>query len=39
MNHCVLDAAVAARDGDAGHEAAREKVTEAVAAITRLVKS
>jgi DNA-binding FrmR family transcriptional regulator len=39
MNHCVLDAAVAARAGDTSHQVAREKVTEAVAAITRLVKS
>ena len=33
MNHCVVDAA------RAGDEEAKEKVTEAVAAITRLVKS
>jgi DNA-binding FrmR family transcriptional regulator len=33
MNHCVVDAA------RAGEQEGREKVTEAVAAITRLVRS
>lgn len=40
LAHCVQDAVTsAAHDGEAGREHAREKVAEASAAITRLLRS